>query len=201
MVDKKYGIFLILSLKWWSHQGSLCGRILQGKQLQTFVCTCHQIAWREIWQCTNMVHNNTWGKLRKNAQGRWRKKKRRTKLHFKLAFIFHPIVHVGTMKNSSCPNMWENLFIIWYFISCYTRNQISWRRPHLFMVLNVLPQAWLDPFTCGHFKNWTNCWINPLFVNNIFQLFSRYQICRFFLPCFKTIDLPSKGYSPFYVVL
>ncbi len=143
MIDKKYGIFLILSLRWQSYQGSLCGRILQGKQLQTFVQTCHQIAWRDIWKCTNMVHNNTRGKFRNNTQGKWRKKQHKTKLHFKLAFIFHPIVHVGTMKYSSSFNMWENQFIfkiiIWYLVSCCTRNQISWWSPHLFMFLDVLP--------------------------------------------------------------
>jgi hypothetical protein len=47
------------------------------------------------------------------------------------------------MKNSSSLNMWENQFIlkiiIWYLVSCCTRNQISWWTPHLFMVLDVLP--------------------------------------------------------------
>jgi hypothetical protein len=87
---------------------------------------------------------------------------------------------------------------IWFHAT--QENQISCWSHHLFMVPNVLPQAWLDPFTCGHLKNWKNCWINPFFVINIFQLFRRFQNCRFFLPCFKTINLPSKRYSPFNVI-
>ncbi len=87
---------------------------------------------------------------------------------------------------------------IWFHAT--QENQISCWSHHLFMVPNVLPQAWLDPFTCGHLKNWKNCRINPFFVINIFQLFRRFQNCRFFLPCFKTINLPSKRYSPFNVI-
>jgi hypothetical protein len=87
------------------------------------VQTCCQIVGGKFGNAQTWCNNNTRGKFRKNAKGRWCKKKHKTKLHLKLALIFYLGLDLGMMKTSSSPNMWEKnshsklLFDIWFPIT------------------------------------------------------------------------------------